>query len=76
MSSRKARRITVLFAGLISSLVWLGVSAGAAHALQALPVTVTGSTNWSVATSLPPAGASTTFSYGTKPLVPVVGDWD
>lgn len=54
----------------------LGASAGAAHALQALPVTVTSSTNWSVATSLPPAGPSTTFSFGTKPLVPVIGDWD
>ena len=76
MSSRRARRSSVLLAGFLTSLVCLGASAGAAHALQALPVTVTGSTGWSVANSLPPAGPATTFSYGTKPLVPVIGDWD
>ncbi|MDP1848173.1 MAG: hypothetical protein Q8K79_10315, partial [Solirubrobacteraceae bacterium] len=73
---RGGRRTRPLLAACLAGLVWLGVSAGAAHALQALPVTVTGSTNWSVATSLPPAGASTTFSYGTKPLTPIIGDWD
>jgi VCBS repeat-containing protein len=57
-------------------VVMVGLSAGPAFARQALPVTVTGSTAWAVATSLPPSGPSTTFSYGTKPLVPVMGDWD
>ena len=65
-----------MFCALLAGLVGFGASAGAAQALQALPVTVTGSTNWAVATSLPPTGPSTTFSSGTKPLVPVIGDWD
>ena len=39
-------------------------------------MTVTGSTGWAIAVSLPPAGPPTTFSLGTKPLVPVIGDWD
>lgn len=52
----------MLSAGFMLSLGLLGASAGAAQALQALPVTVTGSTSWVVASSLPPVGPSTTFS--------------
>lgn len=62
MSNRRTRRIPVLSAGFMLSLGLLGASAGAAQALQALPVTVTGSTSWVVASSLPPVGPSTTFS--------------
>jgi hypothetical protein len=50
--------------------------AQAAVLTQALPATVTDSTNWSVAGALPPAGSPTTFSYGLRPLVPLMGDWD
>ena len=76
MTIRRGRRSSVFFAGFVMSLGLLGASAGAADALQALPVTVTGSTNWSVATSLPPTGSPTTFTYGTTPLVPLMGDWN
>jgi VCBS repeat-containing protein len=68
-------RIGRALAGLFTSVLLSAVAPNAAVAIQALPVTVTSSTNWSVATSLPPAGA-TTFTYGTKPLVPIMGDWD
>jgi VCBS repeat-containing protein len=50
--------------------------AQAAVLTQALPATVTDSTNWAVATALPPAGPATTFTYGLRPLVPMMGDWD
>ena len=72
----RGRQLRRLFCALLTGLGLLGASAGTAHALQALPVTVTGSTNWAVATSLPPAGPPTTFSHGTKPLTPIIGDWD
>jgi VCBS repeat-containing protein len=56
-------------------MVLLVCGAAQAASVQAAPVAVTGSTGWAVA-SLPPTGPPTTFTYGTKPLVPVMGDWD
>lgn len=57
-----------------------GADAGSAHAFrlnrQSLLGTVVGSTAWSLRNTLSNGGADTTFSYGTKPLVPLVGDWD
>ncbi len=48
----------------------------AATARQSLPGVVVGSTNWSLRDSLTSGPATTTFSYGTRPLVPLMGDWD
>ena len=60
-----------------AALGCLGVgAAAAAGATQAIPATVTGSTSWSVASTLPPVGAPATFTYGVRPLVPIMGDWD
>jgi hypothetical protein len=57
-----------------------GADAGSAHAFrldrQSLPGTVVGSTAWSLRNTLSTGVADTMFSYGTKPLVPLVGDWD
>ena len=66
-----------MLVGLLTSVLLIAMAPSAASsAVQARPVTVTASTNWAVAGSLPPAGPSTTFSYGTKPLVALMGDWD
>jgi hypothetical protein len=43
---------------------------------HARPGVVTGSTTWSLRSSLTTGAATTTFAYGTRPLVPLVGDWD
>jgi glucose/arabinose dehydrogenase len=42
----------------------------------ALPGVVRGSTSWLLRSSLSSGAPTTTFSYGTKPLTPVMGDWD
>ena len=77
MRCRSSRRFAVLLAGFMMSVPMLGASATAAFAVtQALPVAVTGSTSWALAPSLPPAGPATTFDYGNRPLVPIIGDWD
>lgn len=44
--------------------------------LISLPGTVTASTGWNLRNSLTTGAATFTFTYGTKPLVPIVGDWD
>jgi hypothetical protein len=41
-----------------------------------LPAVVTGSVNWKLRNSLTTGGPDTTFSYGVKPLTPIMGDWD
>jgi hypothetical protein len=41
-----------------------------------LPAVVSGSTNWQLRNTLSGGPATTTFTYGSKPLVPVMGDWD
>lgn len=41
-----------------------------------LPGTVTLSTGWNLRNSLTTGAATSTFTYGTKPLVPIAGDWD
>ena len=43
---------------------------------RSLPAVVTGSINWALRDSLTTGPPTTTFVYGTKPLVPVMGDWD
>lgn len=43
---------------------------------QSVPGVVTGSTAWALRDTLTSGAATTTFSYGTRPLVPVMGDWD
>lgn len=44
---------------------------------QSLPGVVAGSTTWSLRDSLTSGGATVgPFSYGTKPLVPLMGDWN
>ena len=35
-----------------------------------------GFTTWNVADALPPSSPPTTFDYGTRPLTPLMGDWD
>jgi hypothetical protein len=37
---------------------------------------VTASTEWALRNSLTTGGADTTFSLGTRPTVPLTGDWD
>ena len=51
---------------------------GGAFELQALslPAVVRGSTNWLLRDSLTTGDATSMFSYGARPLVPVMGDWD
>jgi hypothetical protein len=41
-----------------------------------LPGTVTLSTGWNLRNSLTTGAATSTFTLGTKPLVPIAGDWD
>jgi hypothetical protein len=41
-----------------------------------LPGTVTLSTGWNLRNILTTGAATSTFTYGTKPLVPIAGDWD
>ena len=44
---------------------------------QSLPAVVTGSVNWKLRDVLSGSGPPTvTFTYGTTPLVPIMGDWD
>ncbi|HEV8116143.1 MAG TPA: VCBS repeat-containing protein, partial [Acidimicrobiales bacterium] len=51
--------------------------AHAAETTGSLPAVVTGGTSWTLATSLGGTGPTVgPFPYGTKPLVPVMGDWD
>ena len=40
------------------------------------PVAVAGSTNWQLRDTLTTGSPTTTFSYGTRPLVPIMGDWN
>ena len=61
---------------LASVLVALASAQTASAVISPVPVTVAGSTNWAVGDVLPPVGPPTTFTYGTKPLVPIMGDWD
>ena len=41
-----------------------------------LPAVVTLSTNWALRNTLTTGGADSMFSLGTRPLVPISGDWD
>ena len=41
-----------------------------------LPGVVRASTTWLLRDSLTGGDATTTFTYGAKPLVPIMGDWD
>jgi len=43
---------------------------------RSLPMVVSGSTSWLLRDALTTGSATTTFSYGAKPLVPIMGDWD
>ena len=61
---------------LIGVLVASGVAPAAARAATpSLPAVVSVSTNWQLRDSLL-GPATTTFSLGTRPLVPFTGDWD
>ena len=40
------------------------------------PGVVTSSTGWGLRNSLSTGSADTVFTYGTRPLVPLTGDWD
>lgn len=43
---------------------------------QALPGAVTASTGWALRNTLSTGDPTTTFTYGTRPLVPIMGDWN
>jgi hypothetical protein len=47
-----------------------------ASALPSLPAVVRASTTWMLRDSLTSGDATTTFPYGARPLVPIMGDWD
>ncbi|MDP1850193.1 MAG: hypothetical protein Q8K79_20570 [Solirubrobacteraceae bacterium] len=50
--------------------------AGTASAQASRPAVVAGSTSWQLRDTLTTGPASTTFTYGAKPLAPIMGDWD
>ncbi|MDQ3898291.1 MAG: Ig-like domain repeat protein [Actinomycetota bacterium] len=43
---------------------------------HSLPAVVTGSVNWKLRDTLTSGPPTISFTYGTKPLTPVMGDWD
>jgi hypothetical protein len=43
---------------------------------QSLPGVVQSSTNWALGTSLATMQPNITFTFGTRPLVPLTGDWN
>jgi len=70
------RQVVILALGAIMAASTAEVAHGATSPSRVRPGVVTGSTNWGLREILDSGPATTTFSLGTRPLVPLVGDWD
>ncbi len=85
MRARRVRLATGLWRGIgrcaaafvLGAAAFLALAAPASAQVGASrPAVVSGSTNWHLRDTLNTGTADRTFSYGTRPNVPIMGDWD